>query len=285
MTREEWIKDAQAGIEEAGNHIEKVAFLDNLPEGTKSDLIKSLLGGAVGSAVMGGVGAATADEGENALLRALKYGGLGALGGTAATGAGLAAKDLLMGGRRLEGETGGTRNPVDALTDVTTGAFMGHPLTALGTLGGGIFGAGKAHPRLAEMLPKEVFEKEQIRDIRGLVEDLVKNTKAGYKSSIGTAVAKAPAGKKGKDIYTHFVSRGPQVQGGLKRMLSQAAAYLPGAESRALTGAANVARAGKAGTNYLKSVPKSGSKAWLAALPAAMFLGYAGDRLWRGEND
>lgn len=278
MNREEWIKDAKAGIEEAEKHIKKVAFVDSIPEDLKSNLIKSLLGGAVGSAVMGGVGASTAGEGENALLRALKYGGLGALGGTAATGAGLAAKELLMGGRRFGGETGGGRNPADALVDTATGGFLSRPLTSAGVLGGGGLGLWKSSPKLEELIVdyggKKTIPKQ---DMRELARKLVEVRKTGRVPTGAALAMKSPAG-----VDLGYVLKPGGSRGRIKDMLTTIGAHLPGAEARALQSAD---KSGRFLGKGLKGLAGSGGKGWLMALPVAAALGYAGDRLWRGEND
>jgi len=275
MTREELIADAKAGIKEAAAGIEKSAALsdvwNNLDEGTRNALTSALIGGTIGGATLGAGGAMTAGEDESAVANALKYGLIGALGGGVAGGAGRAGYDLLTQGRQLPGEVETAKNPVDAATDVLTGTVLKNPLTtAGGTLGA--YGLAKHISNAPDVMTSNLGSGEKAK-----LDKLVKSVVDKWGK--GMVVTEVP-GKKGPKGVVGARATGWGPMDILRRAREQAKAMLPGREARALK---HLERLGvqPLGKKGLKPAGKLG----LLALPAGLAIGYAGDRLLRGEND
>ena len=266
MTREEWIKDAEAGIESAGKAIEKVAAFDwNLDDDTRRLLIKSLLGGAVGASVMGASGALTAGENESRLARALRYAALGGAGGTALTAAGAKAYDLLTGGRQLEGETGGMRPITDTAADTVTSKVLRNPFLTAGTVGG-LYGASKGVDWSPDEMLSMMDDKQKIHAKEQALE-VLKNWREGNDSIKGLT---HPSGK----------AVAPKAVGPIRKTINRLKAMVPGlGQNMALR------EAGERGFLQKALAAPGSKKLWYAALPAAMLTGWGADRYLRGDYD
>jgi hypothetical protein len=277
MTHEEWIKDAQRGVEEVGEVLVKRAQSDEsgglsgiwnaMEPGTRQALINSLIGGALGATVMGGAGAATAVPGESRMERALKYGLLGGAGGAITGGAGTKAYELLTQGRQLPGETEVEASPVAEGADVLTEKFLRNPLLTAGTLGGAVL-AGK-YGLTGEKDLLEGLSKTQPSEARAAAQDIVKQWKKGRTvSAVGSG---ANAG-----------SMAMNKPGVIGQLINQLKGRLPGAQVRAMKSGRD------AGITALKGLSKGKGMAGLlglAALPVGALIGYGGDRYLRGDYE
>jgi hypothetical protein len=148
MLKDAWKADADAGLEKAAQiDIKALAsdgtdrlreFWDKLSPETKSTLVNSLIGGALGGGAMGGMGMLSAPEGQG-LHRAIGSGVLGAILGALAGGAGTAGYHAAAGGRRLPGEIHGHHSLGDRLSNALVGTAWSHPALTTGGLAGGYF--------------------------------------------------------------------------------------------------------------------------------------------------
>lgn len=291
MNSEEWIKDAQEGLDAAAEGIGKQANLaeiwDGLSDDTKRALSSALTSGAIGSALMGGYGAMTAEPGESRIGRLLRYGALGGAGGAVAGGTGRAAYDLLTGGRQFDDEVDASRSLLDATADATAGGLLTHPGLMAGTGVGGALAYKGTQDSLDDLL-LNVGKKQ-----RGKYEDLAKkivqnwkegrNTEADITRLSGKGVAKGGAG----------VAESPGMMEAVGRWYRKMRARLPGAHTAAVREAAKKKfsfadpAGGAAITNkaLLKRVRPGKGKLALAALPLMMLLGYGADRYIRGDYE
>ena len=287
MTHEEWLKDAQAGIDEVSETIEKTAASGDgwggMDDNTRQSLVNALIGGGLGATILGGAGAMTAPEGESRIKRAIKYGLLGGAGGAVAGGAGTTAYNLLTGGRQLPGEIEGGSNIVDAGSDALVGGLARNPMLTAGALGG----AGLA-ARYGGASASELLEGIGSADgARTKADDVIRLWRKGRgfanSGSVGPSGFSDVLGKA--DVH-RGVSQSPlhQLYEGGKRSLRSTgrklSSRLPGAQSRALRA---LARAGTQKANIIPALNKSWKGKWaLGGIPLGMLLGYAGDRVLRG---
>lgn len=265
IANETWIKEAQAALDETAEKIAQqvprgfenegrgiVGWWEGLSPETRSVIKNALIGGAAGAGILGGAGYLMGDEGEKwqqALQKAL----IGGAGGALAGGTGTAAYNLMTGGRQLPGEIEGTSSIVPKATDEMASRFLENPLMyaggALGGAAGGIYGTGAA----------DAF-----------------NLSAGHLPTKGGAVSQV-------DVVNAINARVKELRDS-PNLFNKLQGYMPGAETQALRRLADasdtpVARA-------VKQVPFA-TKGRLAAMgiPLGLLLGYAGDRVLRGDYE
>lgn len=278
MTHDEWIKDAQAGLDDAAEKIAQQSmggdllgnlgqWWDGLGPDTQRIVKNSLIGGALGAGTLGTAGAMTAGEDESSIGQAIKNGLIGTVGGAIAGGAGTAGWDMLTKGRQLPGETqpgGATGSVIDGLANETTRGVLSAPFTVAGGLGAGGAALAKlpgAEAAYEAMLKNDAYTPGDKKNIMAAVEDvLAKKRQGGVRDALS---AKLPGAKL----------RALQTAG------SSAAGIMEHLDPKAI--AANI----KPKRLSIGKSPLTRGKAALIGLPLGALVGSLGDRYLRGDYE
>jgi hypothetical protein len=286
MNSAAWKADADAGLTKAAADIDIKAlasggvdrlreFWANLPPETKSTLVNSLIGGALGGAAAGGMGMMSAPEGQG-LHRAVGTGTLGAILGALAGGAGTAGYHALTGGRALPGEVKGHRAIGDTAADIVVGGMVRHPMLSLGGILGGLTSSSGIWGTIRGLnaATERTTEREVDPVIRQQVNDLntqIRNLRSQLRNTVNRHQRTRLADEIG--ILKHDVRElRPRMQREIQRVDNPILRNL---------------RAGQRMEAYLSAADRlqGAPIRAVAGLPVGLGLGYLADKYIKGEYE
>jgi len=253
-------------------------FWSKLGPDTKQTLTNTLIGGALGGGAGLGMGMLDDDKDNQ-----MSSGGMGALLGALAGGAGTLGYQTLTGKNNMFNEPKKT-DLADSAVDMAGSAAIRNPGLVLGTLAGGAW-AGSRYPTLAKL-------RQAMHDVpvdantgisgAGELEGVISGNRSFAHPSTGKSMSvEGPA----SNLLSRTADKVQRATPGVRAtgaMNKIKRTVNPKAVS-ALRGMVNRLRAQK----MIKTLGRQGSRTpWsAAALPVAAGLGYLTDRYMRGDNE